>query len=326
MSNFDSDKCFEVMKKLHNKIKDKVIDTIYHYTNVKGFKGIVESNEIWMTNTLFVNDKTELRSLLQGSDVFKSVEFKNPKLFDAFKDKPREYGQEYTQNYYLASFSKGSNSLDQFRAYGNYCIGIDAKMLKKNSFSLFRCVYSQRDIKRWVVRQDNLKEWKNECFNDIKSEIYKDGAFAHIPYAARAKLKNKHYKSEKEIRLFVMANLSWESFPNSPEMFCDQPAIYFRNHNMFNAPVPYVKFFIPKNPKTRVELQKMVKNKSQIETKRIIRAMEMEQERELLPIKNIIIGPMQHQEEAVLAAKMFLYENGYENVEVKRSDIPFRGN
>ncbi len=53
--------------------------------------------------------------------------------------------------------------------------------------------------------------------------------------------------------------------------------------------------------------------------------MENGQEKELLPIKEIIIGPMQHQEEAVKATEIFLLENGYDEVKVTPSDIPFRG-
>ena len=41
MATFDRDKCVEVMKKLGNKIKDRVGDTLYHYTKAQGFKGIV---------------------------------------------------------------------------------------------------------------------------------------------------------------------------------------------------------------------------------------------------------------------------------------------
>ena len=49
--------------------------------------------------------------------------------------------------------------------------------------------------------------------------------------------------------------------------------------------------------------------------------------RELLPIKEILVGPMrdQEQEEAKLACEILLSEKGYEGVEVKASEIPYRG-
>ena len=335
MCNSDRDECFKVTKKLIDKIKDRVTGTICHYTGIEGFKGIIKSKEIWMTNALFVNDRTELRTSLAGKDDFNDVNFTNPGLFDVFKNIPKLFGafennpQKFeskdVEDYYLASFSRDDNSLDQFRAYGNYCIGFDVRKLKKNTFSLFRCVYKNSDLKKWIIRKDKLKEWKNSYLNNTEGEHYKKVAFSWINFACQAKSKNKHYKSEKEIRLLAVSNSSWGSYTNSPEMYCDQPAIYFRDHNMFNTPIPYVKFFIPKKSITRKELGKKVKNKSRFDTKQLIRKMEEEQGRELLPIDKVIIGPMQHQEEEVYATKLFLLENGYDKVSVIPSDIPFRG-
>ena len=321
MSNFDRDKCVKVMKTLQNKIKDGIRGTVHHYTKAEGFKGIIESNEIWMTNARFVNDKEELRASFEGGDIFKDIQFENAE-FDKFKSNSREVDVD---DYYLASFSKDGNSLGQFRAYGNYCIGFDAVKLKKNRFSLFKCVYERKDIRKWLVNKDKLVDWQNECFDNDKGKSYKRTAFYTVEFARQAKLKNKHYKAEQEIRLLVVSNASWDPYINSPEMFCNQPSIYFRDHDLFNVSIPYVKFFIPKKPKTRRELEKMVEGKSRIETKRILRNMEMEQERELLPINEVIIGPMQNQEEVSCATKIFLLENGYDKVNVKLSDIPYRG-
>ena len=63
-------------------------------------------------------------------------------------------------------------------------------------------------------------------------------------------------------------------------------------------------------------------------------AMEMKQQklneeksrkRDLLPIVDILIGPMIHQEEAMIACKILLKDKGYSNVKVNISDIPYRG-
>lgn len=326
MSNFDRDKCIATMKKLSDKIKDRVAVPIYHYTKAEAFKSIIESKEIWMTNALFVNDTTELRASLE-EDIFKDVQFIN-REFNVFKNESRRLEPKDVEDYYLACFSKEGDSLYQFCAYGNYCIGFDAKKLKKNRFNLFRCVYEQKDIKDWIIKQDKLADWKDECFDNEKGKSYKESALYNVKYARQAKLKNKHYESEHELRLLAVSYYSWDSWFGDPycsEWFCDRPAIYFRNHKLLNVPVPYVKFFIPKNPKTRKELEEMVKGKSPIEAKQIIRDMEMKQERQLLPIDSVTIGPMPHQQEAVLATKIFLRGNGYDKVDVIRSDIPFRG-
>ena len=326
VSNFNRDKCRGIARKLRNKIEDRVANYIYHYSDVKGFQGIIKSNEIWMTNATSLNDETDLRNPFRGEDVLGSIQFKNPDLFDALKKNEQALNTEQVKDYYLASFSKNNNSLDQFRAYGNYCcIGFDTKKLRNRGFQLFRCVYEQKDIKKWIIRKDSLSEWQNECFNNPRGERYRRFSFYDLEFAKQAKFKNKHYESEKEIRLLVTSNSSWGWCTNSPEIFCNQPSIYSRKLNKFNAPVPYVKFFIPKKPKTTKELEKLVKNKSEHETKQIIRELEEFQGRDLLPINEVVIGPMQLQEETVIAIQIFLQENGYDKVNVIASDIPYRG-
>ncbi|MHC4264553.1 MAG: DUF2971 domain-containing protein [Planctomycetota bacterium] len=275
-----------------------------------------------MTNALFVNDTTELRTPLERK-IFENVEFVNPE-FNVFKNESRRLESKDVEDHYLACFSKDRSSLYQFRAYGNYCIGFDAKKLKKNNFWLFICVYKQKDIKDWIILKDELSEWQNRCFDNEKGKSYKRSSFFNLQFARQAKLKSNHYESEKEIRLLSVSNSSW-LYNNSPEMYCGQPAIHFRKHSLLNIEVPYVKFFIPKHSIKRKELEKMVKGKSRIETKQIIRNMEIEQGRELLPINEVRIGPMQNQEEAVFSAKIFLLENGYDKVKVIPSDIPYRG-
>jgi hypothetical protein len=171
-----------------------------------------------------------------------------------------------------------------------------------------------------------MKEWQNECFNNEEGSGYKESAFLNLLFAIQAKLKNEYYKSEREVRLLSVSNSSWSWYTKSSEMFCEQPAIYFRNNKLLNALIPYVKFFIPKKKVSRKELEYMVKGKSRLETKQIIKKMEMEQERDYLPINEVRIGPMQYQEELMSTIRIFLLEKGYDKVKITSSEIPFRGN
>ena len=47
--------------------------------------------------------------------------------------------------------------------------------------------------------------------------------------------------------------------------------------------------------------------------------------RNLLPIEDILIGPMLDQEKAKAACEILLYANGYNKVSVDISKIPYRG-
>jgi len=325
MGCFGRDECKNHTESLIDQIKDDVPGRVYHYTKAVSFEGIIKRKEIWMGNALFVNDKEELRASLEAN-IFQDCEFNNSE-FNEFKNKSKILKPKDIEDYYLGCFSKDCNSLYQFRSYGSYCIGFDATKLKKKNFNLFKCVYEQKPIKDWIIDKDKLPGWKDDRFNCEEGKEFKEAAFSWVKFGRQVKLKNKHYESEEEIRLVALSSSlsSRNRWPNSPEMFCEQPAICFRHSGFFNVPVPYVKFFIPKKPIPIEDLENMVKDKSQMEAKQIITEMNSKQEKELLPIVTVAIGPMQNQEEVAFATKIFLCENGYDKVEVIRSDIPFRG-
>jgi hypothetical protein len=52
---------------------------------------------------------------------------------------------------------------------------------------------------------------------------------------------------------------------------------------------------------------------------------EGKKERKLLPITEVIVGPMAHQKEARAAYEILLAERGYKSVGVSVSSIPYRG-
>ena len=285
---------------------------IYHYTSSEGLRGIVESNEIWLTNTKFVNDTTECEALWKIDGLMDRV--KNQYLKEML---PRK---DEGDNTYIVSFSKDGNSLEQWRAYGNYCIGFEVKNLIKSHFNLYECVYEDKAIKEWILEKSEVEEWEGRDLNDQA----KRGAAAALFYHASKKTKNEHYKNEKEIRLIVKSHHTWGAYPNSPGMFKGDPPIYFRDHPIYKIPVSYVKFFIADKGAIK---SKQEKGKRETATQMKERKLKEEknQKRRLLPIKEIIIGPMLHQKEAKVACEILLCEKGYGKVKIITSDIPYRG-
>ena len=329
---FNANECWGVLQQLDCNIVDEVTATIYHYTRAESFKGIIESRELWMTNAFFVNDITEIRRPLNGKELFRDVQFENPNEFEEFKNEQCPPDDEAVKKHYLVSFSKQHNSLYQFREYGDYCIGFDPQKLEREcfprTFRWFECIYDPKDIKEWIITKYKLPEWNKVCFSNEQGKAYKRAAFDDLKFTVQAKFKNEHFNPENEVRLLAKFDhlWAWDDYNGSVAMFGGQPAIYFKNNDGFNAPVPYVKFFIPKEEITKEELDVIFRDSnSAIEAKQYIRDREEKQERELLPIKEVIIGPMRHQKEAVVATQIFLDENGYDKVKVIPSDIPFRG-
>ena len=148
-------------------------------------------------------------------------------------------------------------------------------------------------------------------------------AAMELMYQASIKFKNYNYENEKEIRLFVVSHNNWNPFTNSPSMFRDDPPIYFRYHPKLNTPVPYFKFFL--TDKESLEDENTIDRRTETEVKKEFREKEKNTEKKLLPIKEVIIGPMQHQNEAKVACGMLLHETGYPSDIVKCSEIPYRG-
>lgn len=290
-------------------------EIIYHYTSDEGLRGIVESNEIWLTNTEFVNDTTECKALQREKNLLSSKELTNDFVEKAgpFINTPDKHN-----NIYLISFSKNRDSLEQWRAYGNYCIGFDAKKLIKRPFNLCGCIYKRDDIRKWILEKEAVPEWKGD---GLDKQAKMTAAFSLIDFAAK-KYKNKSYEFEEEVRLITISNHKWQ-YPNSPEMYEQDPPIHFRDHPVYKTPIPYVKFFIDNKTYKRNQGKKGQETTMQMKRRKL--EEEKSKKRELLPIKEVRIGPMLHQEKAKIACEILLCEKGYERVQVIPSEIPYRG-
>lgn len=283
---------------------------VYHYTSAEGIAGIISNHEIWMSNTAFMNDTTELRTLQKDPSILKDSDFTNEHVKRAWHNMPE---REYDTNYYMASFSKVKDMLEQWRAYGSYCIGFNSKelCLRKN-VALYRCLYTARDISKWILRGERNKEWWKQNINELL-------AFSLI-YIASMKYKNAHFKNEKEVRLITVSNHNWSN-NNSPKMYEHDFPIHVRRHPVYGFPIPYVKFFIEQDSTGHAEGLK--------EKETEMKARKLKEEgtkvRKLLPITEVIVGPIAYQKESKAACEILLADRGYKNVKVNVSSIPYRG-
>jgi hypothetical protein len=265
-----------------------------------------------------MNDPTELRMPQNAQSIFKDSDFTSDAVRREWHKmlERQRFNEDSHIDYYMASFSRKKDLLEQWRAYGNFCIGFDAKKLGvRRRVFLFSCLYTDNDIRRWILKKEKIEEWKG-----FKGSEEKKNAADNLLYVASLKFKNKHFKNEKEVRLITRSPHNW-SYPNTPETYEDDLPIHFRPHPVYDCPVPYVKFFIEQdssdNTKRVKETEKQMKERKLKE--------EGIKERKLLPITEVIVGPMAHQKEAKAACEIILAERGYKNVRVNVSSIPYRG-
>jgi len=181
---------------------------VYHYTSAEGLRGIIETGEIWLTNTAFVNDTTECRALWQLTDLFAEGELTN-----RFVRTRWESGERQDNALYIASFSEEKNSLEQWRAYGGFNIGLDVSGMFRPGFTRHKCVYKKGDIHDWIIEKSNLDKWHDDCLSDGA----KDNARDHLLAAASRKYKSHCYASEEEVRLIVRSDHSWGWYTDCPE-------------------------------------------------------------------------------------------------------------
>lgn len=306
----------EQLRCLTASFADSCDGLIYHYTSPEGLKGIIDSGELWLTNTAFVNDTTEGKALGNENDLFEESDFENKEIWD---EEQIFFNRGCDNTRYIISFSKEPDMLSQLRAYGNFCIGFEASQLIGKGFYFYDCIYSRQEIKAWLLQKDKMQEWKGEHLNEQRRRL---AAFSLI-YAAQMKYKSEHYISEREVRLMAVSNHSW-GYLNNPGIYKKEPPIHFRDHPEYKLPVPYVKFFVSKDDKGQPKDYDDTDMTEQ-EIKAEKRKVEAEQERDLLPIEEVRIGPTANQKDAEIACQILLQERGYKDVKIIPSKIPYRG-
>jgi hypothetical protein len=305
----------DLLGEIRQAFSEQYSGTVYHYTSADGVAGMISNHEIWMSNTAFMNDTTELRTLQDDRSILKDSDFTNEYVRHAWNNMQQR--RSFDTNYYMASFSRAKDLLEQWRAYGSFCIGFDSKKLRlRKGVSLYHCLYTAKDIRKWILSREKKEEWWNNSLKKIEKKLF---AFSLI-YIAFMKYKNAHFKNEKEVRLITISNHNW-SYDNSPEMYEHDLPIHVRRHPLYGFPVPYVKFFIEQD--STGDVKKVKVKEMEMKTRKL--KEEGTKGRKLLPITEVIVGPVAYQKEAKAACEILLAEKGYKNVQVSVSNIPYRG-
>ncbi len=241
---------------------DKII---YHYTSLEGLIGIINSQRIWATDILYLNDASEFK--YSKAILYKKVKklretdprFKLTKNLD---DSLGHYFFEFLEenieklfpsehfSFYVCSFSEEKDLLSQWRGYCQngigFSIGFSLDRLKNNferaSFTTTQCIYNKKEQTNLI--NGLVNKTTDKFISQIRSSIDKKTAWdAKAKYLAvefvsefiklAPAFKHPQFIEEKEWRV-----ISGLQTPKVTRLLRFRPG-----KTMI---IPYVEFSLPK--------------------------------------------------------------------------------
>jgi Protein of unknown function (DUF2971) len=215
--------------------------TVSHYTDAAGLLGVVSSNELWLTDALFMNDSSELsetdKYFANLSDVVTAF-FDDagwPKRWDRVgREKPigcilsgfeaayRDEAVTDDPGIYAMCFCESGDLLSQWRGYGHfgggYSIQLQSSRLRQMALevpklSFEKVLYDEAECRRAAKA---IITMALGTYNTMATDALDDGDALHmvgeaIGNAARelsVKIKNRSFREEQEWRLIYRASES----------------------------------------------------------------------------------------------------------------------
>jgi hypothetical protein len=205
--------------------EEKLPYFLYHYTSIEGFKGIIDSGEIWATAAnCLLSDPTEITIAKDiALEILKEREQDFRAKMDLYNDCKTIIGDCGNLKEYqcVCSFSEEEDLLSQWRAYcpkGGVSIGFSVPKISENDQYLsikngsphndyyiyenylYKCIYDKQKQKQKI---NHLFDFLLERTNIIKGEF--KTLLLKMILAFSYSFKHKSFEEEKEWRLCCFA-------------------------------------------------------------------------------------------------------------------------
>lgn len=291
---------------LTQRLSETAPDLIWHYTDQAGFLGILTSGEIWTTDTLFLNDSSEVTYAM--SRIERALESKVPKadavalnMFLSSMDQP--FGPRTA----VACFCEDGDLLSQWRGYGSpggYALGFDPRPLLERWMTgqegmLLPVKYESDSIdeaaNRWA--DTVAEEWSTAVGGDLATLL--KGLDTVTDEAVEA-LAPAVWKFSKSI-----GHLYWVAAQYKDPSFSEE-----REWRLITS----LEKGDPSTLRTRASNTGLVP----------YRAVAFQEEPSTSPLRAVRVGPGLDRNQQV-AVRGALRANKYRDVEVLSSEVPFRG-
>ncbi len=275
---------------------------LYHYTNASGLKGIVESNRLWATSVSYMNDSQELAygwSLVtQEAQEMLNQKDLDPNVEILLKSLIKIIEQRSGPDTYICCFTSNEDQLSQWRGYTGksvgYSIGFDV-------FSLYHKSVSGVIFRSVTYAQDIQKKLIKILLNVFTSRFIGQ-PLLNIDENLVLDEVVVAFKRGVDVLCAGFKHAGFSEECESRFILVDSETMnHLRIRERDGVLIPYVE-------------------------------IEME-DNEMLPIRQIVIGPSEHYERNARTLGILIGlniaegvsdENGWEGVWVKKSEISFR--
>ena len=260
-------------------------DSLYHFTDINGLFGIIEKNELWLSERNYMNDIND--------EIFVKTYVK--RFFTKSKDEWEQFENELipSKNQYIFSTSTDKDSIHQWTYYGSkdsYCIEFDRKSL----IDLFYRFNKAKDLYYGPVLYENKKTFEiaNNIISEYSSLLYdKNSIF---------KIDNDNFDDKKFSEFKRVYQYFYSLIKQAGHSCENEYRFLLQNDN---------------NPKFRIRNGLFIP---------YIVVNSIETTKKKLPIKKIYIGPNSYETNAKENLEYFLRKNNYENVVVDKSEMNIR--
>ncbi len=287
--------------------------SLFHYTSLSGFQGIIQDGGFWLSDTRFMNDSEDAShgvdfvcAVLERQLEKSRKEQYSPLFRDVLWKAKQKLKAHSGPRLYAACFSEVGDDLSQWRAYdGGMGVSLELDAYTNElafphiealpTYSLGRVVYCDMAKRRIVISIVQAfwtclsEEYK--AFGEVYFTEYVD-RLAQSLLRAGDLFKNSAFMAERELRIIYTEREDWQK---------DFHKKSFRHAGHFI--VPYFK---------TADFPSQSDDGKPSTTPRF------------LPLKAVTVGPCPYPENVIESLRGFLNHHGYHQVDIKKTKIPFR--
>jgi hypothetical protein len=268
-------------------------NSLYHYTNPDGLKGILESGTIFATDCRFVNDSQELKHAVDGIliPLLEARAEKSPDK-DYYMVQARGFLDLQFKAPYIACFSEKGDQLSQWRGYGSEAgavsLGFDPQILGRDIISLNPL--SGGSLQKVIYLQEEQEQEFLRILgtNDFPWRVFVGSAGLNLGsklLGVAIRCKHAGFEEEREWRIVIPSKMGMGTGAiTKPHDF--------RTGGKYVAPYVNVKLSRPDEP---------------------------------VPLTEVICAPGDRDGVALDGVRALLDLYGYKDIPVRHSKIPFRG-